>query len=618
MKILINQSEIPLTSETIEVLCLGLGFIPSHTNLSRETCSATEKLIFNINTKMLFRNRKDREKGWITKYIPSDWTPPKQTWENDPRITPLLEELRNPPTITRPIFHSRIERIIKNLQKRTDIHILKSDKGRNIVIWKESDYDREANRQLADIKTYHELSYEEFHNKLKKIKNECSLISENLLAFRLISEKEDEAIRDRAPTGSYIYFLPKVHKNEEKTSKTFPGRPIVATFTSVSYLLDKYITEITSHLLAIIPGSLIDTQDFIKALPTGSLPDTALLVTADVVSLYPNIPWEDGIHASTQFYAQNLDYLKEVSLQNKMKPPPTTSLFKQILTLVLSNSMIIFKNQRFFHQLKGTAMGCCISVYFANCYMYSITKHLIESPPSWLVTFLRFIDDLFLIITHPASNELSKAFTSISNRNIRYELTPPSKQQFFLDTKVSIKNNRISISPYTKDTASGSYLHPGSTHPQHTIRSIPYSQLLRIRRNSSNIHIFKKAAKPMMRNFFTLGYNKRLIQHKFHLICKEFDKNITSNKTNHTMANAFKFITNYNKVFNWPKIRDTLDLIHQFIILHYKEEGPYQNKKVANFFESNSIKLVTSNEPNINSFFSKKVKNGNRNSSEKL
>ena len=34
-----------------------------------------------------------------------------------------------------------------------------------------------------------------------------------------------------------------------------------------------------------------------------------------------------------------------------------------------------------FRQLTGTAMGICISVFFANTYMYELTRHLVHSPP---------------------------------------------------------------------------------------------------------------------------------------------------------------------------------------------------------------------------------------------
>jgi len=54
----------------------------------------------------------------------------------------------------------------------------------------------------------------------------------------------------------------------------------------------------------------------------------------------------------------------------------------------------------------------------------------------------------------------------ISDTNIRYEESTSSKSQNFLDSTVSISSkNTILLQLYSKDTASGSYLHPFSTHP---------------------------------------------------------------------------------------------------------------------------------------------------------
>ena len=117
-------------------------------------------------------------------------------------------------------------------------------------------------------------------------------MAENLLAINHISPQEDEATSQSKPEGTFTYFLPEIHKNIQHKSKTFSGRPIVATFSSVTNLLDKYITEITCHLQRLIAGSLIDTQDFINNLPDTPLTASTVLTTADVTNLYPNIPWK--------------------------------------------------------------------------------------------------------------------------------------------------------------------------------------------------------------------------------------------------------------------------------------------------------------------------------------
>ncbi len=609
-QILINQSTIPLTNEAIELLCLGLNFIPSRIDPFISFTAPINRLIKEIDTSIHFLTKtkhKYTKKGWLTQYIQSEWKPPPQTWIDDNRITEILNTLANPDLNRSPISHERMTAEILKLQKQIDVHILKSDKGRNTVIWPVTEYDAEAYRQLNDKNTYHELTKNEYDNKLKEIKKQCCEISENLLALGLITPAEDEEICKQEPAGSAIYFLPKIHKNMEKTSKTFPGRPIVATFTAATYLLDKYITELTSHLLKTIPGSLIDTHDFISRLPTGLLTGSQL-VTADVTSLYPNIPWTDGINASTDFYAESLPSLITYASENNMYLPPGPQLFKRILTLILTNSMIHFKEKRFFHQIKGTAMGCCISVYFANCYMYAITRPLVLTPPTWLVCFLRFIDDLFFIICRPNQQDFPNAIASISNRHIRYEITDPANTQNFLDTTVTIKRSRITLEPYSKETASGSYLHPSSTHPYHTIKATPYSQLLRIRRISSNKFIFRNHSRKMKTDFTNMGYCKKLVNRTYHKIFRLSDAELTLPKILSPTARAFKFITKFNHTINWKKVQLLLNHLHDNIVQYYATDGPCQDLVIAEHLRDKQIKIVFSNDKNISSFFSKNVK----------
>jgi hypothetical protein len=92
------------------------------------------------------------------------------------------------------------------------------------------------------------------------------------------------------------------------------------------HLLDKYIKDLTSHLLKKIPGSLIDTHDFISR-PTGTLFACSQLFTADVTSLYPNIPWTDGIDASTAFYTENLQTYSYANLNQFYYPFQRQTIF---------------------------------------------------------------------------------------------------------------------------------------------------------------------------------------------------------------------------------------------------------------------------------------------------
>jgi hypothetical protein len=138
---------------------------------------------------------------------------------HDDEVIKTLSKLRTTPFLPSPVLHEQILKEAKKLSLQTDIHVIKADKGRNTVIWSVEDDDREANRQLSDTSTYKELFQDEFTSKLQSIKQMVCSIYENLLALRLITPTEDEAICNLPPTGSLIYFLPKIYKKLNPPAK---------------------------------------------------------------------------------------------------------------------------------------------------------------------------------------------------------------------------------------------------------------------------------------------------------------------------------------------------------------------------------------------------------------
>ena len=85
-----------------------------------------------------------------------------------------------------------------------------------------------------------------------------------------------------------------------------------------------------------------DSQDFInKSRKLGKIPDNAILVTADVVGLYPSIPHNVGLRA-----------LKEALDKREQKKIPTEDLL-QMTEFVLKNflSLIIKSNSKSLGQL---------------------------------------------------------------------------------------------------------------------------------------------------------------------------------------------------------------------------------------------------------------------------
>lgn len=81
----------------------------------------------------------------------------------------------------------------------------------------------------------------------------------------------------------------------------------------------------------------------------------------------------------------------------------------------------------------------------------------------------------------------------------------------FLDVEVYIQNHRIETKLYRKPTAGNSLLHASNHHPRHLIHSIPYGEMLRIRRACSNVEDLTIAQHQSKARFTQRGYNAEVI-----------------------------------------------------------------------------------------------------------
>ncbi|KAI9550273.1 hypothetical protein GHT06_006349 [Daphnia sinensis] len=222
--------------------------------------------------------------------------------------------------------------------------------------------------------------------------------------------------------------------------------------------------------------------------------------------------------------------------------------------------------------------------------------------------FQRFIDDILIISSQTELGSLSRLIESITTEHITYTHTQPSQSDNFLDINIRLNptTDTLEISPYTKETASGAYLHPASNHPGHVLSAIPYSQFLRLRRNSSTVDIFKKHARRMMTDFRNMTYDRKLLQRCYKKALR-WDPTKTS-ITKQPDNRAVRLITTFNKYTNWKNKKQKLRSLYNSILDHYKNPGPFQNWKHVRVLQHKQPAIVFSNGPSINSRFSGQIK----------
>ena len=100
-------------------------------------------------------------------------------------------------------------------------------------------------------------------------------------------------------------------------------------------------------------------------------------------------------------------------------------------------------------------------------------------------------------------NELNTKHESIKSE---YQISKTSIT--FLDTGVYIKNNKLYIKIYRKQTDRQILLNISSEHPKFLKTSISYSQVLRIKRICSETADFEHHLQELKERLVNLGYNK--------------------------------------------------------------------------------------------------------------
>jgi peptide-methionine (R)-S-oxide reductase len=384
---------------------------------------------------------------------------------------------------------------LAELQKATDIIIKPADKGSAVVIQNIDDYIQEGYRQLSDLNFYRETKDDLTHLHNELITN----LIDYLEREGEISKRCANYLKNQNPRTSQLYLLPKVHKKK----LPMPGRPIVSANNSPTERISELADFFLKPLVKTTRSYVKDTTDFInkiEALPP--LPEGALLCTVDVTSLYTNIPNEEGIQACKN--------ILELHRDNSEKPNNTNII--HLLEYVLMMNNFDF-NGKHYLQVGGTAMGTRVAPSFANIFMADFENKWVYPYPHQPSLWLRYIDDIFMVWSHGRTN-LDEFLNHLNtcHHSIKFTAEISECTIAFLDTSVKLDTNKkLYTDLYCKPTDAHNYLLFNSSHPKHLMRSLPYSQFLRIRRICSKIEDFDRNAITMGNHFIRRHYPVELV-----------------------------------------------------------------------------------------------------------
>ena len=192
-----------------------------------------------------------------------------------------------------------------SLNDDKSIIIKGADKGAAVIVWDCEDYVKE----------------DYIFKSLEKIRKRGDLSQDT---FNYLLVKEPKFVR--------FYLLPKIHKRLYDV----PGRPVISNCgfctENISSLLDFHLQPLAQKVKLYIK----DTNHFLRKIKElGQFPEGTILYTINVVTLYPNIPHDEG-----------LSFLKDF-LDSRVDKQVITGTLIELAELLLKNSIFEFSDKTY-------------------------------------------------------------------------------------------------------------------------------------------------------------------------------------------------------------------------------------------------------------------------------
>jgi hypothetical protein len=415
------------------MLAYGLSHVP-HPELAPvvEMVNAATDFMRRIKLQLEFRG-KGESKPVRFKLPNSEWQPPLEKYEKaeidiDEHCQRLLNEFSS--KVARehgrlakerkhnPIWQPFSQADLEKIKKTNGITIKPADKNLGLTIVDTEWYLGEANRQLNDRTTYEIVpGGEPMHELREKL---VALISHlassddstaNDLYHWLLQYSADDV--HRTPR---FYMIIKIHKDP------VAGRPITSIVNSLFLPASQWLDAMLQPVLRKVKSYVKNSAAVQYALLDKSYPAPCILVTYDVVSLYTNIPIEEGIEA--------IRYYTEGHTQQ--------GLILALLELISKNSYFEHGDTTY-HQIRGTAMGHPLAVCFACLFIAYLEEVVLPTvyagpmPSFWK----RYIDDgaIVWLGSEKSFNVFQKALGSL-HESIKLTWIVSTRNVPFLDLMI--------------------------------------------------------------------------------------------------------------------------------------------------------------------------------------
>lgn len=390
-------------------------------------------------------------------------------------------------------------------QVRHEVIIKPADKNLGVVLMNTDDYVTQCLAHLTDKKTYRLITEYPAHHIKKQLLNTLTNYKQLLLLHdkRLYKYLSEPTSQSHIPR---FYGIPKIHK---EFTKLPPLRPIVSQTHSLLTPSAKFIDHILQPIACSYPDYLHDSTTLSVRLQDMTVPDDSVLVTLDVVNLYPSIPQEECLQVIYDELHTNRHLL--------IFDP---NLVIKLLHLNISNTFFTFGNLTF-QQISGTTMGALFSPTIANIYMSVILRRFLQHQHTKPHLLQRYIDDIFLIWTDPVDSLqvfLKELNSFHPNLCFTHHLGHDSID--FLDLSI-FKGHRFNLTnildtkTFQKQLNLYQYLHYTSNHPDKVFKAVIKGECIRYVRTNTTYETYAAILIDFQKRLLRRNYPRMLIEKVF-------------------------------------------------------------------------------------------------------
>lgn len=327
------------------------------------------------------------------------------------------------------------------IKNRPEILFVNADKGGGIVAIGEFDYKLKMKAVFTEVKTYLPLGKSTINSFIRQLQQ----LIKKWKNANLIEYKVYNNIYPTTGKTARAYGLIKAHK------EGYPVRPIISAIGTPQYASSVYIKNMLSQLLNLDKAHVI-TNSFVlaKQLAQMHIPDDHILISLDVISMFPSLPHSRILEA----LERKIPLCPEIVL-------PKEEIINYVL-LVLNNMEFSF-DEVTYRQCTGTPIGGCLSSLFSELVMRDLEADILSQYAPYY--YGRYVDDLFLIVKKADTDRLLYLFNEY-DPSIQFTLEVANNNKLcFLDLEIHLNNNKIYTNWYRKECSANRTLNFYSNHP---------------------------------------------------------------------------------------------------------------------------------------------------------